>query len=317
MTNSLTTTRGWFAPAPAARLAVLRIATGIFALWYLVPRLEMLARISSETSVELFAPVGLARVLSSPITEAANLALLQTMIALAVFYMLGIGFRVTGPMFAIVLAFVLSYRNSWSMVYHSDNAMVLQILILGLAPSARVLSVDALLTGRFWSKESGTAFGWPVRLMIAATTGTYLLAGLAKVLGDQGWSWALGANLRGQVAVDALRKELFASSGSPLAYDLYGEVWLFTLLGVSSLILELGAPMALLHRRIAWLWALSTFGMHWGIYFIMDIQFRYCLSGVIFLCCFPMERISFAVHSLWQSCLHKNETNISCLQSGQ
>lgn len=299
MTSALAPTSGWFAAAPAARLAVLRVATGIFALWYLLSRLDMFASISRDTPVELFDPVGLARWLSAPLTEGAHEVALLAMTALAVLYTLGVGFRVTGPLFAIVLAFVLSYRNSWSMVYHSNNALVLQVLVIALAPSARVLSVDALFSGRFWSRESGSRFGWPVRLIIAVTTSTYLLAGIAKIAGPLGWSWALGANLRGQVAVDALRKDMFGSSASPLAYDLYGEVWVFTLLGLSSLIIELGAPLALLHRRLAWVWAVSAFGMHWGIYAIMGIEFRYCLSGVIFLCCFPVERIAFALHSLW------------------
>ncbi|NJM08483.1 hypothetical protein HC891_23340 [Candidatus Gracilibacteria bacterium] len=49
-------------------------------------------------------------------------------------FMLGIGHRVSGPVFAGLLLWLLSYRNSWSMIYHNDNVLVLHALILGFSP---------------------------------------------------------------------------------------------------------------------------------------------------------------------------------------
>ena len=65
---------------------------------------------------------------------------------------------------------------------------------------------------------------------------------------------------------------------------------LFLTIGVMTLIVELGAPLFLLHRRGAMAWAVSAFFMHWGIFFIMGIRFRYQLAGLIFASFFPVDR---------------------------
>lgn len=50
-----------------------------------------------------------------------------------------------------------------------------------------------------------------------------------------------------------------------------------------SLIVEIGAPLAVLDRRLGWLFSSAAFSMHWGIKAIMRITFPYNLSGVVYL----------------------------------
>lgn len=106
-----------------------------------------------------------------------------------------------------------------------------------------------------------------------------------------------GAALRDQIAVDALRKELLGSSAQPLAFTLYDQIWLFSLAGTGTLLLELGAPFALFHKRLSTLWVFGAFSMHWGILLVMGIEFRYQLSGLVFLSFFEIERVVAAVQS--------------------
>ena len=123
-------------------------------------------------------------------------------------YVLGLGFRVSGPAYALLLFWLLSYRNSWSMIYHTQNLIVVNVLVLGVARSADVFSLDAAVRGlaaRFrrtsgrpaagWLSLSGEAYGWPIRLMAATTLCAYFLAGVAKVSGAYGWGWAGGTAL--------------------------------------------------------------------------------------------------------------------------
>ncbi len=131
--------------------------------------------------------------------------------------------------------------------------------------------------------------------MCALTVGAYFVTAVAKLSGPLGLSWMSGQALRSQMAVDALRKELLGEPSNPVAYALYDWLPLFTLLGAGSLALELFAPLALLHRRAGWVWAINAFLMHWGILLVMGITFRYQLSGVIFASFFPVERVL----SLW------------------
>ena len=127
--------------------------------------------------------------------------------------------------------------------------------------------------------------------MCTVTVLTYFLAGVAKVAGPLGWSWGTGEALRGQIAVDALRKELLGSGGPALAFALYDQVLLFAIMGVGTLILELGAPVVVFSRRLSRWWVLSVFLMHWGVFFIMGIRFRYQLCGLLFASFFELERI--------------------------
>lgn len=291
----------WFVPGSAARLAVLRIVVGLAVFSYLAPRFEYFSEIAAS-SPDVFDPAGIAAVLSAPVPVRLFQAIMACTLLANVAFILGWRLAWTGPLFAALLLWVLCYRNSWSMIYHTDNLVVWHVLILGLTRSADALSLDALAAGAPFGpndnpaepaadpqpEPSGRAgwsweYGYPIMLLCAATAVTYFLSGVAKVAGEAGWSWALGEGLRTQVAFDGLRKELIDRGASPLAFVLYNNVPLATAIGIGTFVIELGAPLALLHRRLRWLWAVATFGMHWGILAIMGITFWYHLLGVAFL----------------------------------
>ncbi len=289
----------WFPEVPAKRLALLRIATGSFSLWYVGTRFDMLDRIG-ETSHILFDPVGLARILSNPIPADAFQAIVAVTLIANIVFILGWRHRWIGPLFALLLLFTLSYRNSWSMIYHSRNIVVLHVLILGFVRSADAFSLDSARRRRSRLEVSSSVhwqYGWPIQLLCAVTVATYCVAGVAKVAGELGWSWIVGEALRNQIAVDALRKELLGGRASPLAFALYDQIWLFSAAGAGTLLLELGAPLALLHKRLSRLWVLGAFSMHWGIFLVMGIQFRYQLSGLIFLSFFEIDHVIAAAQS--------------------
>jgi hypothetical protein len=281
----------WFAEAPAERLALLRVLVGIWTLLHFGRRWKMLARVA-RTDPALFEPVGVVKVLDRPLDPAAFRALQAATHAANVAFVLGWRHQATGPLFAGSLLFLCSYRNSWSMIYHSDNVAVLHVLALGLSPAADALSLDARRAGG--GAARGWRYGWPIQLIRTVTALTYFVAGVAKLKGPLGRRWATGEALRSQVLVDGLRKELLGEGAAPLAYTLYPRLGLFRALAVGSLLLELGAPAALLDRRLARLWAANVFLMHWGIYLVMRIKFRYQLTGLVFAPFFEVERIAAA-----------------------
>jgi len=235
-----------------------------------------------RTDPALFAPVGPVRALSRPLPPAVADALVTAELVATTAFTLGVRHRVTGPLHAALLLWTLSYRNSWSMVFHNDNTLVLHTLVTGLSPAADALSVDALL--RPGSPAPHWRYGFPatVSSAVSAVSAAYLVAGLAKVRGPLGWGWASGDALRSQVAADGLRKELLGSSAAPLGVRLYRYTGLWRTMAVGSLAVELGAPLALLDRRLGRAWAGAAFGMHWGIKAVMGITFRYHLSGAAY-----------------------------------
>jgi hypothetical protein len=101
-----------------------------------------------------------------------------------------------------------------------------------------------------------------------------------------------GTVLRDTIAADSLRKILLGSSHSPIAEALLGQVWLFRGLAVLTLVVELGAPIALLHRRAALAWMLAVVGFHLGVLMLMAIFFPFPLTGVAFAPFFRAERVT-------------------------
>jgi hypothetical protein len=291
----------WFPEAPAARLAVLRMLIGAFALSLVGQHYDQWVQIGSS-SPGLFQPVGVVALLRHPLPPQVNEALIVATLVANVLFILGWRHRITGPLFAALLLWTISYRLSWSMIYHSMHLLVLHVMILGLAPAADALSLDARrATAAATTRDAGGAwqYGFPIRLICTVTVLAYFVTGMAKAAGPLGASWVTGDALRSQVAADAIRKEVLGDAGSPLFYLLYHMTWLFTVIGVMSFAMELGAPLALLNRRLGQGWALGAFLMHWGILSIMAIQFRYHLSGILYASFFDVECLAAWVWALW------------------
>lgn len=278
---------------PAARPALVRIAVGAYTLHYLGRRRRMLREVA-RTDSALFAPVGPVRVLPRPLPPAVADGIADATLVSTAMFTTGLAHPVTGRVHAALLTWTLAYRNSWSMVFHSDNLLVLHTVALAAGRSSDTLSLDALRRGEP-TPAPHPRYGWPLELTGALSAAAYLIAGVAKVAGEAGWGWVRGDGLRRQVAVDAVRKELFGSSGGALARRLPRGVW--TAMAVVSLAVELGAPLALADRRLGRLWAAAAFAMHWGILGVMGIRFRYQLAGVGFLPWFDVEKAFTAAHA--------------------
>ena len=276
----------WFSPAPATRLAFIRILTGGFGLWYLLTRYSHFTAYD-KADPRLFSPVGFSALLSEPMPVFFAQALYYATLIARACYLLGFRFRLSGPLFALLLMAALSYRYSWSMIYHDLHILAVHVLIIGLSASADAWSLDR----RGDPGKTHWRYGWPVRLLSAATILTYFVSGAAKIFSELGWGWLAGSELKLQIAADVLRKEVLGESGMPLFKMFYTYDWLFTAMGVFTLIVELGAPLFLANRRLSQAWAACSWLMHWGIFLFMGIRFRYQLSGLVFLSFFEVEKI--------------------------
>jgi hypothetical protein len=194
----------------------------------------------------------------------------------------------------VLLFWVLTYRNSFGQVFHTENLLLLHVVILAAAPAADAYSLDS--RGRAPAPADGR-YGWPVLLMCMVTALAYFISGQTK-LRNAGLDWLDGENLRNYVAYDNLRKIELGDSHSPLAEWVVPHAWLFTPLAFFTLVVELGAPLALLHRRIAWVWVAGAWLFHAGILALMAIVFPYPLAGVAFAPFFPLERVRLPRSSL-------------------
>src|SRR5205085_444193 len=85
----------WFPPAPAARLAVLRILVGAFALWLVGSHYAMWVEIG-RSSPTLFAPVGPVARLRHPLSPELNQGVIVATVVANVLFVLGWRPRFTG-----------------------------------------------------------------------------------------------------------------------------------------------------------------------------------------------------------------------------
>lgn len=279
--------RWYFAPAPAERLAVLRALIGGYALVYLVGRFLGFVDFS-RFSASTFKPVGPVAIIEHPLPTVVLALLAAVTVVLGVAFVAGHRFRVTGPAFAVLYLWVVSYRNSWGMPFHTENLIVLHVLVLGLSPGAAdVWARDA--RGRAPPEASGR-YGWPIRLLCLVTVTTYVLAGYAK-LAKSGTGWITDDTLRGLVAFDNLRKIELGSAHSPVGAWLVSVPWLFTPLAAFSLAMELFAPVALLSRRVGQIWCVLAWGFHFGVIVLMAIMFHYQLFFVAYASFFDVEKL--------------------------
>jgi hypothetical protein len=285
--------RYWFVPAPAARLALLRILIGTFALAYLSIGFGVLTDVDRFGALH-FVPAGPVKLLSRPLPHGVTVALAMAGIGFAIPFVLGFGYRLVAPLFALCFLWVTSYRNSWGMLFHTENLLALHLLVLAGSPAADAWSLDA--RGRPVPPDDG-AYGWPLRAMTWIVAICYVLAGIAK-LKLAGPVWVGGELLRAQIAYDHLRKIELGSHYSALGARLVKTSAPFAVLSWLTLALEFGAPIALFGRRAALLWIAAAWLFHLGVVLLMAIPFPYQLSLVAYAPFFAVERGLGAVRHL-------------------
>jgi hypothetical protein len=254
------------------RLRVVRWLVGAFATIYLVVRLPHLLGFAGFHEAR-FAPIGVLAGLDSPFPSWLLHAAVLSAIPFGVAFTTGWQLRWTGPAFAVLLLVVTTYRNSWGQVFHTENLMVLQVIILAVA---------YLFTRR------DDAF--VIRLLSVVVVVTYVLGGWAKLRAG-GWEWITGDTLRNQVAYDNVRKAALGAPYSPIGGWAVGHAWMFPPFAVFALAVELGAPLALVKQRWANIWCAAAWAFHLGVLVLMAIVFAYPLSGVAFAPLLPVERL--------------------------
>lgn len=288
--------RWLFAPAPAERLAALRILVGGYAVVFLIARWPSFWS-SPGLPARQFEPVGPLWWMGSPIDPTLARLGLVAVVVLGVLFVAGIGWRAVGPLFAVGFFVVAAYRVSWGHVIHSEHLAAWHLLVVGFAPAADAWRVGqgGERAGQRSEPPAGPAsqsarYGWPIKVMVVILVVTYVLAGWMK-LRNGGGDWIDGHVLRNQIAYDNLRKELLGSQHSPIGGWLVQFGWVFPPLAWATVAIEFGAPIAFLGGRWRTAWATAAWGFHVGIVALMAISFPYQVSGIAYACLFHVERL--------------------------
>ncbi|MFN3215398.1 MAG: hypothetical protein ACE367_02765 [Acidimicrobiales bacterium] len=261
---------------PARRLDLVRRVVCAYAAVWLVVRVTYILDVSRLPD-RRFEPIGVWFWLDTPLPPA--LVMIGWVIAVASTVATTLGrLPVVAPVVAAIAALaVITYSNCWGQVFHTENLLVVHLGVLAAAA----------LTG---TGSGDRVSGWPLQLMSIATVVTYVLAGWAK-LDIGGLDWLSGEVIRSQVAYDNVRKILLGDIHSPIGGWLVGYAWLWTPIALATLVIELGAPVALLGGRWRTAWVIGAWGFHLGILAFMAILFPYQLTGVAFASMVAVERL--------------------------
>lgn len=277
--------RWLLAPAPAERLAALRILIGGFVVVYLVANVGEFDRVANRDAVE-FEPVGLVGLLSSPLASWMVWLLFVAAVLSGIAAVMGFQFRLSGPAFAVFTLFWASYHSSWGQMLHFEHLFTLHLMILSVSPAADAWSFD---DKRAEVPNPTTRYGWPIRLMALATAITYVIAGIAK-LRIGGLAWIDGSTLQNHIGYSATRLKLLGGFEPPLAEFVIGQDWLLAPMALAALLVELFAPIALFGSRLRRIWVATALCFHIGTAATMMVWFPYQGLGFAFLAFFHPEK---------------------------
>lgn len=281
------------AEAPAERLAMFRVLTGVFSVGYLAVRLPVFLALGDRSS-STFDGVGVLGGLESPVSENVVDVLVIGTLLLGIGYASGTLFRLTGPAFGVGMLLLTTYRGSFGQLLHFENLLVLHVLIVALSPATDAWSVDNAMQRRRSSgasrPRSATAYGWPLAVAGLVVVSSYMISAIAK-LRYGGAEWVMGDTLRNHIAYSAARLELLGGRPSPFARYAVRHGWIFPPLALGAIALELAAPLAFVRERLRNVWVAGIWTMHVSILASMLIVFPYPLFVVAFAPFFRLERL--------------------------
>jgi len=275
-------------PAPPERLALVRILVIGFATAYLAIRSPAYLALA-DNAASSFEPLGVLAGLDRPVADWQVVLAIGATIAGGAAATFGWRYRLSGPVFAVLLLLVTTYRSSWGQILWFEILMVLHVLVVGLAPAADAISLDDRRRGRP-DVRPGPRYGWPLLVVSTVTVATYVIAGIAKFRYG-GSAWVDGDVLVNHVAFTAARLEVFGATSSPLAQLVLGAPALASVFAVGAVGLELAAPVALLGGKVRTIWVGATWLMHVVIALTMFVVFPYPLFGVAFASLFSIEQL--------------------------
>ena len=298
--------RIWFPHSSAVRLAVLRIVLVGFQLWLFHPRLgEQLEFVRANEHL---------------IDPRRLLELLLLVVPVEVFrtpeMMIGLWWvtTVTGLMALVGLitrpALIVFALGNWVMQMHSysygdyhhpEALFLMALLLVGLGPCDRVLSLDRWLWGRKrddWLASPGagapltpptwgaaarfrTAM-WPLVLVQVLLALSYLNAGLCKI-GLGGPEWFNGYTLQGYLLQDAIRWD------RPWGLWLAKQHELCVALSYMTVLFEVTFCSILVFRRLTPLFLVGGAMMHTAIFITQAAPFwQFIVLYAVFI---PFERL--------------------------
>ena len=251
-------------PGSAHQLAIFRILLGLQVFYSSGSRLfQLSAHVSVDAGTHNIFP----GVLDQLIAGIAVPYLQIITQVLSLFLVLGLLTRYILPVLWI------SFLLLFSFYYDHNNAPVpwlylwFPLLILNFGRCSDVLSIDAYTRAQKpMSNLTSSTYRWPMEIVAGWLVYIYVAAGIAKILPVyKGWYWLKGGTSHEIMYNRFLDSMYFYLFGKPL-FDYTGHNWVFAVLSVMSVLIELSTILILLTHRLNVLVIALVLGMHIFLY---------------------------------------------------
>jgi hypothetical protein len=157
------------------------------------------------------------------------------------------------------LLVLAALRASRGKVHHNELVLLLVAGVLAAAP----------VGVRLLDPRRSPAWGWPVRVSLLVVTGAYFLTGFQKVV-SSGPAWVLSDNMRNLMYAARLdghaptdQVSLFVADRPALAH----------LVALGTLVIELGAVVALARPRLRPAYVVAVAVLHIGVYLTHGLDY--------------------------------------------
>ncbi len=240
----------------------------LFAAVYAAIRLSAFRGLA-DLRASSFEPVGILWFLGSPLPDAVWFGVLGLLFVSGLVVLTGRAARPAMVVFTPCVLVVTTYRSSWGQLLWFENLLVIHLIVLTVA--AVTGPIDAIRPPP-----------WAMQCCAVATVVLYVLAGLAK-LRYGGLGWISGDVLANHIGYSSARLSVFGEQPPLLASFAVNHPGALTIASFATVTSELGAPLALLGRRLAIVWSSVMWATHVGIALTMAVVFPYPLVGLAFV----------------------------------
>ena len=172
---------------------------------------------------------------------------------------------------------------------HMTALLVWTMGILALSRCGDAWSVDAWVRRR----QAGTGppasgeYRWPVRAVWVTMATVFFAAGMAKVM-QGGAAWVFSEHME----ISLVQRHYDLTAPPPMRFGLWvaQHPWMARSMAAGSLLLELGAPLALFNRRVRGVLPWLLLSMQFGIGVLMDVWFTRFMF--VYLFWVPWDRVA-------------------------
>jgi hypothetical protein len=276
----------WFAPQDPRALAVCRVIL----FWFIWPGLKLPhyaqyadLRDSAWYPVSFFS-------LGVPLLSRGTLEVMSAVFSVASLCALtGFLYPFTAPLTAVLTVYFLGLPQNFGKINH-DGLVPMALLVLGLARSADVWSIDAWLKRRIFPRAAAESasrgrqfsgeYRWPIQFLALLVVSMYGAAGWTKLL-KAGWDWAFSDSFR----LLLLRHHFTHQPVTEIGVWLANFPTVCQWLAFGAMFIEILCPLALLSPWMYRIFIPSLALMQLSIWLLMGVLFRHMVY--VFLCLLP------------------------------